>query len=58
MIIYRSIDFGDFLTPEVKALHKSTVYDLVANVVHDGEPDKGTYRVHLLHKVITISDIL
>lgn len=46
----KSIDFGEFLTPEVKALHKSTVYDLVANVVHDGEPDKGTYRVHLLHK--------
>lgn len=37
--------------PEIKAQHASTVYDLVANIVHDGEPDKGTYRVHLLHKV-------
>uniref|UniRef100_A0A0A9W861 Ubiquitin carboxyl-terminal hydrolase 39 n=2 Tax=Lygus hesperus TaxID=30085 RepID=A0A0A9W861_LYGHE len=46
----KSIDFGDFLSPEIKSLHKSTVYDLVANIVHDGEPEKGTYRVHVLHK--------
>lgn len=27
-------------------------YRLIANIVHDGEPDagKGTYRVHILHK--------
>lgn len=47
----RNIDFGDILTPEVKAVHKYTTYDLVANIVHDGEPGKGTYRVHVLHKV-------
>jgi len=27
------------------------MYDLVANVVHDGDPKKGTYRVHVLQKV-------
>lgn len=29
-------------------------YDLIANIVHDGQPEsgKGTYRIHLLHKVI------
>jgi U4/U6.U5 tri-snRNP-associated protein 2 len=23
---------------------------LVANIVHDGDPNKGTYRVHILHR--------
>ncbi|KAL7292177.1 hypothetical protein TKK_0014132 [Trichogramma kaykai] len=46
----KNIDFGDILTPEVKALHPSTSYDLVANIVHDGEPSNGTYKVHILHK--------
>lgn len=32
----------------MKALHKNTSYDLIANIVHDGEPNKGTYRVHVL----------
>lgn len=26
------------------------MYNLVANIVHDGEPTKGTYRVHILQK--------
>lgn len=47
----RNVDFGDILTPEVKKRHKHTTYDLVANIVHDGEPSKGTYRVHVLHNV-------
>lgn len=29
-------------------MHKNTSYDLIANIVHDGEPNKGTYRVHVL----------
>ena len=37
--------------PEVRANHAGrTCYDLLANIVHDGEPTKGTYRVHILHK--------
>ncbi|KAG8224993.1 hypothetical protein J437_LFUL006004 [Ladona fulva] len=46
----KNVDFGDILTPEIKAKHVYTNYDLVANIVHDGEPGKGTYRVHVLHK--------
>ncbi|XP_065347012.1 ubiquitin carboxyl-terminal hydrolase 39 [Cloeon dipterum] len=46
----KNVDFGDILTPEMKAKHKHTTYDLVANIVHDGEPKKGTYRVHVLQK--------
>ena len=26
------------------------VYDLIANIVHDGHPKDGTYRVHCLHQ--------
>jgi len=48
--VCRNVDFGDILTPEIKAKHQYTTYDLVANIVHDGEPGQGTYRVHILHK--------
>ncbi|KAJ9575533.1 hypothetical protein L9F63_007603, partial [Diploptera punctata] len=46
----KNVDFGDILTQEVKEKYSNTTYDLVANIVHDGEPGKGTYRVHVLHK--------
>lgn len=46
----RNVDFGDILTEENRRRHKSTRYNLVANIVHDGEPSKGTYRVHVLQK--------
>lgn len=46
----KNVDFGDILTPEIKEKYSNTTYDLVANIVHDGEPGKGTYRVHVLHK--------
>uniref|UniRef100_A0A6G1S6X5 ubiquitinyl hydrolase 1 n=1 Tax=Aceria tosichella TaxID=561515 RepID=A0A6G1S6X5_9ACAR len=33
-------------------IQKQYIYRLVANIVHDGEPDagKGTYRAHILHR--------
>lgn len=40
----------DLLTEEARKDNPNTVYDLVANIVHDGQPNKGTYRVHILHK--------
>lgn len=44
------MDFGDILTPEIKAKHNGkTIYELVGNIVHDGSPEKGTYRAHVLH---------
>ena len=27
------------------------IYDLVANIVHDGEPKDGSYRIHVNHKL-------
>lgn len=50
---FRGIDFGELLSPEVRAKHKHTTYDLIANIVHDGEPgtEKGQYKVQILHKV-------
>ena len=40
------IEFGDLLSDDVKDKHgDGTTYDLIANVVHDGSPEKGSYRV-------------
>lgn len=46
----KNIDLAEFVA--VDANVKDTCYDLVANIVHDGDPNagKGTYRVHILHK--------
>ncbi|CAF0812132.1 unnamed protein product [Adineta ricciae] len=38
------------IDPSALTESPSTTYDLISNVVHDGEPGKGTYRVHVLHK--------
>lgn len=50
MLQIRNVDFGDILTEENRSKHNHTQYNLIANVVHDGEPNKGTYRVHILQK--------
>lgn len=43
---FRSIEFGDFLSPELKEKYPDGgSYDLIANIVHDGAPEKGTYKV-------------
>ena len=40
------IEFGDLLSADVKDKHEAgTTYDLIGNVVHDGSPEKGSYRV-------------
>uniref|UniRef100_T1GP84 ubiquitinyl hydrolase 1 n=1 Tax=Megaselia scalaris TaxID=36166 RepID=T1GP84_MEGSC len=46
----KNIDFGDLLTEEFRKQHKNTKYNLVSNIVHDGEPSKGTFRAHIYHK--------
>ena len=47
----KGIEFGDLLSDEDKAKHKEgTTYDLMANIVHDGSWEKGSYKVHVLHK--------
>jgi U4/U6.U5 tri-snRNP-associated protein 2 len=47
----KSIEFGDFLTEEAKEKYPNGApYDLIANVVHEGLPKTGTYKLHILHK--------
>lgn len=47
----RNVDLREYLTEEAQATEKFTTYDLVANVVHDGKPTEGSYRIHVLHHV-------
>ncbi|KAA0200201.1 hypothetical protein HAZT_HAZT001262 [Hyalella azteca] len=46
----RNIELADYLTEELRMRFPNPLYDLVANIVHDGQPDNGTYRCHVLHK--------
>lgn len=47
----RNIDLKELLSAEAQQANPNTVYDLIANIVHDGTSnDKGSYRVHILHK--------
>lgn len=45
-----NIDLRELLSEENQKSNPNTVYDLIANIVHDGQPSKGTYRVHILNK--------
>ncbi|CAI8006750.1 U4/U6.U5 tri-snRNP-associated protein 2 [Geodia barretti] len=49
----KDIDMAEFLSSdqEVQDAHPHTVYDLMANICHDGQPGagKGTYRAHVRH---------
>ena len=51
----RDIDMAEFLSsdPAVQDAHPHSTYDLIANICHDGQAGsgKGTYRVHIRHKV-------
>ena len=42
----KNVDLYDCLEDEAKGRHPYTTYDLMSNIVHDGEAkaDKGTYR--------------
>jgi len=51
----KGVDFSDLLAPEVreKMPKASCNYDLLGNVVHEGEPEPGkggTYRVHVFQQ--------
>uniref|UniRef100_A0A5K3F6Y6 ubiquitinyl hydrolase 1 n=1 Tax=Mesocestoides corti TaxID=53468 RepID=A0A5K3F6Y6_MESCO len=48
----KSIDFGELLDQDARSQHKYTIYDLVANVVHDGPPTPGagTHRIFVLQR--------
>jgi hypothetical protein len=37
-----------FIFLQLRAKHKhGTTYDLMANIVHDGSPEKGSYKVRM-----------
>jgi len=44
-----NLDLMECLAEDARPLHKFTSYDLISNIVHDGKPDGGSYRVQLLH---------
>uniref|UniRef100_A0A8C1ZQG8 Ubiquitin carboxyl-terminal hydrolase 39 n=1 Tax=Cyprinus carpio TaxID=7962 RepID=A0A8C1ZQG8_CYPCA len=44
-----NVDLREYLTEEAQVTEKITTYDLVANIVHDGKPTEGSYRIHVLH---------
>ncbi|XP_059346788.1 U4/U6.U5 tri-snRNP-associated protein 2 isoform X2 [Ammospiza nelsoni] len=44
-----NVDLREYLSEEVQAAHSHTTYDLIANIVHDGKPSEGSYRIHVLH---------
>lgn len=44
-----NVDLREYLSEEVQAVHAHTTYDLIANIVHDGKPSEGSYRIHVLH---------
>ncbi|EDV22247.1 U4/U6.U5 tri-snRNP-associated protein 2 [Trichoplax sp. H2] len=48
------LDMAEYLSsdPAVQDAHPVTTYNLVANIIHDGQPGagKGIYRVHLRHR--------
>lgn len=50
-VVDRNVDLREYLTEEAQVTEKNTTYDLVANVVHDGKPTEGAYRIHVLHHV-------
>lgn len=50
-ILTRNVDLREYLSEEVQAVHSNTTYDLIANIVHDGKPSEGSYRIHVLHHV-------
>lgn len=49
----KDVDLTELLEAESQKENEKVCYDLIANIVHNGEPEpgKGTYRVHVLHQV-------
>lgn len=47
----RDLDLSELLADEVRQSQPKAVYDLIANVTHEGEPEanKGVYKVHVQH---------
>jgi len=61
-----NVDLYDCLADDMKEKFKHTIYDLIANVVHDGKPqssahkgdlavESSTYRVQVLQHVSSLA---
>jgi U4/U6.U5 tri-snRNP-associated protein 2 len=50
---HRNLDFRDYVEESHRKPGKSYRYNLICNIVHEGQPGagKGTYRAHVYHKV-------
>ena len=42
-----SFDMAEYIDPMISDRYKSTEYNLLANICHDGKATDGTYSVHL-----------
>lgn len=45
----KNLDLKDYIHPDAVDDNACTKYNLVANICHDGKPQDGTYRMHVLH---------
>ena len=49
----KDLDLTDYLVDEVKEKHPKAIYDLIANIIHEGDSTKdgkGTYKLHIAHE--------
>ncbi|CAK9019985.1 unnamed protein product [Durusdinium trenchii] len=46
----KGLDLRDYIHPDCQPANPETKYDLVANVCHDGKPERGTYKVQVFHQ--------
>ena len=50
----RNIDVTEMITEEARRSNPKPVYDLVANIVHEGTPESGVYRCQVKHTVSSV----
>mmetsp|Transcript_23610 Transcript_23610/g.42677 ORF Transcript_23610/g.42677 Transcript_23610/m.42677 type:complete len:505 (-) Transcript_23610:43-1557(-) len=46
----KGLDMRDYIHPDCQPANPETKYDLVANVCHDGKPERGTYKLQTYHQ--------
>lgn len=46
----KGLDLRDYIHPDCQPANPETKYDLVANLCHDGKPEKGTYKTQIFHQ--------
>jgi len=46
----KHFDFAPYMKEGIIKRGESIKYDLIANIVHEGEPGKGSYRAHIYQK--------